>query len=61
MDKVVIEINGVRHALVPDDQIWFECGNCSLVDLCRIKKVLICNMFDGAYHHFEVEPTIPQL
>lgn len=55
MAKVVIEINGVRHALVPDGDAWYDCGQCSLVDLCRTKNVLLCNCFDISYHHFEIQ------
>ena len=55
MVKVVIEINGVRHGLVPDPTLWFDCGQCSLADLCRTKNVLLCNYFERSNHHFEVQ------
>lgn len=55
MKKVVIEINGVRHALVPDEPIWFDCDKCSLSDLCRTKNVLLCNCFKNSRNHFEIE------
>ena len=55
MVKIVIEINGVRHGLVPDPTLWFDCGQCSLADLCRTKNVLLCNYFERTNHHFEVQ------
>lgn len=55
MNKVVIEINGVRHALVPDDTIWFDCDKCSLCDLCRKYDFLICNVADDSDCHFEIQ------
>lgn len=54
MVKIVIEINGVRHALVPDDIIWFDCDQCSLSDLCRKHELLLCNVFEKSYCHFEI-------
>lgn len=61
MDKVVIEINGVRHALVKNSQKWEDCNECSLCDFCREHWDLLCNLFEDGDFHYEIEPTIPQL
>lgn len=55
MNKVIIEINGVRHVLVPDEPIWFDCDQCSLSDLCRKRALCMCNVFDDSDGHFEIQ------
>lgn len=54
MKKIVIEINGVRHVLVEDNVRWFDCHQCSLAEYCRIRELLLCNVFSNSYHHFEI-------
>ena len=55
MNRVVIEINGVRHTLVKDKKRWFDCDQCSLAEKCRQTEVLLCNLFNDGYYHFEIQ------
>ena len=55
MEKVVIEINGVRHALVSDDKKWEDCNECSLCAICREHWDLLCNLVEDGDFHFEYE------
>ena len=55
--EVVIEINGVRHKLVEDNETSCGCEDCSLGKKCFFDKHL-CDMFSKEYEsdsHFEIE------
>lgn len=59
MDYIVVEINGVRHKLVPDDISKDACAACSLNSICSSEDSM-CSAFVGLYHdsihsHFEIE------
>lgn len=55
--NVVIEIDGVRHRLVVDDDP--SCLNCSLYGRCKgianICDYLFDELNDKIYAHFEIE------
>lgn len=56
MDKIVFEINGVRHQLVEDKNQGILCEDCSLYDICLIKQLNLCVVLGHSYYHFEIEP-----
>lgn len=56
MDKIVIEINGVRHQLVEDKPLGVLCEGCSLNYLCYRQQVDICADLENRDCHFEIEP-----
>lgn len=56
MDKIVIEINGVRHQLVEDKPLGVLCEGCSLNYLCYRQQVDICADLENSDCHFEIEP-----
>lgn len=55
MTKIVLEIDGVRHVLKPDDR-YCICPHCSLLKFCMVRSKFACFMFaDGGKCHFELE------
>lgn len=61
MKQVVIEIDGVRHRLVPDTEIpKAECMRCSMQQYCYTCDEIVsglCCVFDQEDCHFEKEVT----
>lgn len=55
MDKIVIERNGVRHALVSDSDLEYCDDGCSLLDLCVKRDICLCRIMGCVNGHFEIE------
>lgn len=55
MNKIVIEINGVRHQLVEDKPLGILCEGCSMINLCYRQQVDICAALENSDCHFEIE------
>lgn len=54
VDSVVIEIDGIRHKLVPGE---CSCDECSIKEDCT--RVYLCNAF-SLDTHFELEKIIAE-
>ena len=53
--KIVLEVDGVRHALKPDGKDD-NCGRCSMHEICFNIANCLCAELDGhGYVHFELE------
>lgn len=66
--EVIIEIDGARHVLMPDEQgagVEFYCeqGMCSLYHLCKLSRDCLCTIHDPSKapkEHYELEvPEAP--
>lgn len=59
MKKIVIEIDGVRHQLMPTPQGKDYCtkDKCSLYKECQRSSVGLCVPFAPTGYHFEKEQT----
>lgn len=53
--NIVLEIDGVRHVLKPDDRCCI-CFHCSLLNFCMARSKFVCSMFANSDNfHFELE------
>lgn len=54
-ENIVLEIDGVRHVLKPDDRCCI-CPHCSLLKFCMARSKFVCSMFaNSGKFHFELE------
>lgn len=60
--KIVVEIDNVRHILMPDRKGVDYCvkDKCSLFGFCQRAPVTTCMAFATSGHHFEKETHSPQ-
>ena len=56
MKRIVIEIDGVRHQLVPDQKNVDHCmkGRCSMYAFCQRAPVTTCTAFATSGYHFSL-------
>ena len=59
--STIIEIDGIRHRLVEDEDKGSNCSDCSLESVCPKTKGIhlavnaLCVILDDYDHHFEIE------
>ena len=55
MKNVIIEIDGIKHQLIDDENTTNPCDKCSLADLCDDANVLVglcVDLFKGGKNAF---------